>query len=87
MLPSAQQQGMSYQREAISQYLLLTQSNAPLPRAVAEQIAAPLERGQEQYQQFTILLQRCCNKAHKWPHKGNLGGSWEYTDKHNSPLI
>lgn len=58
-----------------------------LPPAVAEQGATTVERGQEQYKQFTILLQGCYNRAHKRPHKGNLGGSWEYIDKHNSPLI
>lgn len=43
--------------------------------------------GQEQCKQFTLLLQGCYKEAGKWPHKGNPGGSWEYTDKHNSPLI
>lgn len=87
VLPSAHQQGPSYRRRVVSEGFLLTRSNAPSPRAAAEQRATPAERGQEQCRQFTILLQGCYNKAHKWPHKGNLGGSWEYTDKHNSPLI
>jgi len=87
VLPSAQQQGVSCRREAMSQHFLLTRSEPPIPGAVAEGIAAPPERWREQHRQFTVPLHGCYRKARKWPHKGILGGSWEYPDKHNSPLI
>lgn len=60
-------------------------SNFPVLQLMQSEVLSA--GGQEQCKQFTLLLQGCYNEAGKWPHKGNPGGSWEYTDKHNSPLI